>query len=129
MNECIFCQIVKGTSPCYKIYEDTEFMAFLDIFPRTKGHTLLIPKKHYQWVYEIPNFGSYWLAALQITKAMQRTMNPTFVTYVTHGLDVPHAHIHILPRKAEKEFVPEIKQFTPEEMKKTAQTISEGLST
>lgn len=127
MNQCIFCQIAEGKSPSYQLYEDDRFMAFLDIFPRVRGHALLIPKKHYLWVYDIPDFSGYWNVALKVTRAMQRALKPTFVTYVTHGLDVPHAHIHILPRQSEKEFVPDVKQFTPDEMKETARLIADGI--
>jgi len=119
MKDCIFCQIVVGEIPCYKIYEDEDFLAFLDINPRVKGHTLVIPKKHYRWVYDVPNFDKYWLAALKITQAMKEGLGAYFVTYVTHGLEVPHAHIHIMPRlKTETAFVPQEKHFSPEEMAK-----------
>jgi len=98
MENCIFCQIVAGKSPCYKVYEDDLFLGFLDIHPGTPGHTLVIPKKHCQWVYDVPEFDKYWLVVLKITKAIQKALNPIFVTYLTYGLQVPHAHIHILPR-------------------------------
>lgn len=126
--DCIFCKIVKKELPSYHIYEDDEFLGFLDIFPRVKGHTLLIPKKHYRWTYDVPNFGAYWEAALKITNAMQKAMKPEFVTYVTHGLEVPHAHIHILPRKkGESAFVPEQKQFKKEEYEEVAEKIRKAI--
>ncbi len=128
MQNCIFCQIVKGEAPCYKVYEDEKFLGFLDIFPRTKGHTLLIPKKHYQWVYDVPDFADYWLAALKITKAMKEVFNPYFITYLTHGLQVPHAHIHIMPRTvSETGFIPEQKNFSQEEMKQIAEKIYQAI--
>lgn len=107
MDDCIFCKIVKGELPSYTVYEDDLFFGFLDIFPRTRGHTLLIPKKHYRWVYDMPEFEAYWKTALKLTSAMKKALNPSFITYVTHGLEVPHAHIHIMPR-SEKDtaFVP-----------------------
>ncbi len=124
MKNCIFCKIVAGRLPCYKVYEDDLFLAFLDIDPRTKGHSLLIPKKHYRWVYDVPEFEKYWEAVLKLTKAMQRAMSPKFVTYVTHGLEVSHAHIHVLPRtEGETSFVPETKSFPKEEMTKVAEKI------
>lgn len=123
MEECIFCKIVAGKLPSYKVFENDEFYAFLDIFPRTKGHTLLIPKKHYQWVYDVPNFGKYWETALTITKALQKSLQPTFITYVTHGLEIPHAHIHIMPRHAEKEFVPDVKKLSSEELTAIAEKV------
>ena len=122
--DCIFCKIVKKELPSYHVYEDDEFLGFLDIFPRVKGHTLLIPKKHYRWAYDVPNFGAYWEVALKITKAMQKAMKPEFITYVTHGLEVPHAHIHILPRtKGETSFVPDTKTFKKEEFEEVAKKI------
>lgn len=92
---------------CHKVYEDVLFLGFLDIHPRTRGHSLLIPKKHYTWVYDVPEFGEYWNAAKKLTNALQQVLSPHFVTFVTHGLEVPHAHIHIMPRKKdETAFVP-----------------------
>lgn len=127
MKDCIFCKIVKGEIPSHKIYEDDLFFGFLDIRPRTKGHSLLIPKKHYRWVYDVAEFKMYWEAVLKITKAMQRAIQPKFVSYVTHGLEVPHAHIHIMPRKSETAFVPPEIKIDNEEMKKIASEIRSSL--
>lgn len=127
MEDCIFCKIIKGEIPAYKVYEDDSFLAFLDIYPRTKGHTLVIPKNHYRWVYEVPNFEKYWGVALKITKAMQKALNPYFISYLTYGLDVPHAHIHILPRYGEGGIFPETKKFSPEEMEKIKESIKSGV--
>lgn len=129
MANCIFCQIVEKKIPCYQVYEDEFFLGFLDIYPRVLGHTLLIPKKHYRWVYEVPEFGKYWQAALKITCAIQKALNPDFVSYVTHGLDVEHAHIHIMPRtKLEPAFVPEIKKVSKTEFENIAKKISSQLT-
>ncbi len=129
MDNCIFCQIVAGASPSYKVYEDKLFLGFLDIFPRTKGHSILIPKKHFRWVYDVPQFGNYWDAVLKVTRAMQKAMRPQFVTYVTHGLEIPHAHIHILPRSAgETSFVPAVRQFPQKHMKELAAKIFNSVS-
>lgn len=98
MQDCVFCKIVQGQVPCYKVYEDELFLAFLDIFPHTKGHTLLIPKDHHRWVYDVPQFGKYWEAAKKVTDKILSTLHPQFVSYLTYGLDVPHAHIHLIPR-------------------------------
>ncbi|MCR4326390.1 MAG: HIT domain-containing protein [Candidatus Roizmanbacteria bacterium] len=97
VSDCIFCKIVAHELPSHIIYEDADFLAFLDIYPTVQGHTLVIPKKHARWVYDVPNFGSYWEAVLKVTRAIQRSLQPTFVNYFTYG-EVPHAHIHILPR-------------------------------
>ena len=126
MDDCIFCKIVRGDLPKYLVFEDAKFLAFLDIFPRTKGHTLLIPKTHFHWTYDVPDFGLYWEKAQLITRAMQKAFRPTFITYVTHGLQVPHAHIHILPRFNETEFVPEIKKFAHQEFAEVASKLRDS---
>jgi len=124
MENCIFCQIVVGQSPCFKIYENDDFLAFLDIYPRVEGHTLVIPKKHYRFVYDVLDFGAYWEVVLKITRAMQKAFNPYFITYVTHGLQIPHAHIHVMPRKkGEIDFVPEIKNISGDFLNKIAEKI------
>lgn len=126
-TNCVFCNIVAGKIPCYKVFENDLFFGFLDIHPRVPGHSLLIPKTHYQWVYDVPEFEKYWGATLMITQALQKVLNPTFVTYVTHGLEVAHAHIHIMPRKHEKEFVPSQIFIDSEKMKAIAQSITRHL--
>jgi histidine triad (HIT) family protein len=98
MEDCIFCKIVKGEIPCYKVYEDADFIAFLDIRPLTKGNTLVIPKKHYRWVYDVPNFGEYWLVAKKVSLAAIKSLNAERITFLTLGLEVSHAHIRVIPR-------------------------------
>jgi histidine triad (HIT) family protein len=100
MSDCIFCKIVKGEIPCYKVYEDANFLAFLNINPVVPGQTLLIPKKHYRWVYDVPVFAEYWHTAKKIALAIKDSdLKPDFVSFMTVGKDVSHAHIHIVPRK------------------------------
>ncbi len=98
MPDCIFCQIIAGKIPCHKIYEDDNFLGFLDIKPRNPGNSLLIPKKHYRWVYDLPNFGKYWQAAQIITLASIKALKADSVSYLTIGYEIPHAHIRIIPR-------------------------------
>jgi histidine triad (HIT) family protein len=123
MDNCIFCKIAAGEIPSYKIYEDDLFFGFLDIHPRVFGHTLLVPKKHYKWVYDVPDFDKYWLAALKITNIFKKELNTEFVTYGTHGLDISHAHIHILPRKEEVDFLPKEISIDVSEMEKFTKKI------
>ena len=123
MDNCIFCKIVRGEIPCYKIYEDDLFLGFLDIHPLVFGHTLLIPKRHYKWVYDVPEFDKYWLAVLKITNIFKKELNTEFITYGTHGLEVPHAHIHILPRKDEIDFLPKEISVDKDEVVKFSQKI------
>jgi len=125
MENCIFCQIVAGKSPCYKVYEDDLFLGFLDIYPGTPGHTLIVPKKHYLWVYDVPEFDKYWQAVLKITQGMQRALKPIFITYLTYGLQVPHAHIHILPRTEEDrwQIVPKQSTMNKDQLEEIANKI------
>ena len=97
MKNCIFCKIAKGEIPCHKIYEDENYLAFLDIAPVCEGHTLVIPKKHYHWVWEIEDLDSFAAVIKKIAKHYQKKTKNDFVASFVWGLDVPHAHIHLLP--------------------------------
>lgn len=94
---CIFCQIAAGRLPAYKVYEDDQFLAFLDIKPIVTGHTLVIPKKHYRWVHEVEIFSDYWEAAHRVATAQLKVLQAPTIIFGTAGFQVPHAHIHILP--------------------------------
>ena len=83
MDNCIFCKIIKGELPSYKVYEDELFISILDIFPRTKGHTLVIPKKHHRWVYDVPEFKEYWDCVLRLTNSMNKSLSPDFIVCYT----------------------------------------------
>lgn len=115
MTDCIFCKIVAGEMSAYKVYEDEKFLAFLDIFPDNRGHTLVIPKEHVQWVYDVPEFGNYWETALIITRGIQKALNPAYISYQTYGLIVPHAHIHIKPRYEMSEQVKKLEEKLSEQ--------------
>lgn len=97
MDDCVFCKIVKGEIPCYKIYEDENFLAFLDIAPFAEGHTQVIPKAHYHWVWEVPNIGEYFEVARKIANRCQKVFGDDFVASIVWGQLVAHAHIQILP--------------------------------
>lgn len=101
--DCIFCKIVAGELPCYKVYEDSQFLGFLDINPSSFGHSLLIPKKHYRWVYDVPNFGEFFEVAKKVALTLKSTLNVDYVSFLTLGELVQHAHIHIIPQKKSEE--------------------------
>lgn len=126
MKNCLFCQIVRRDIPSYTVYEDEQYYAFLDIFPHTKGHTLVIPKKHYHWVYDVEEPGTYWEAVIKITKQIQHVLKPQWVNYITFG-EVPHAHIHILPRfgpvAGAQAFPPNIIQMESEELRELSKLL------
>ena len=98
MDNCIFCKIVAGEIPSYKVYEDNNFYGFLDIRPIAIGHVQLIPKEHYRWTYEVPNFGELFEAARKVGLAAQKAVNSDYISFVTFGNEVQHAHIWIVPR-------------------------------
>ena len=132
MTDCIFCKIINRELPCYKVYEDSEFLAFLDINPLNLGHSLIIPKKHYQWTWNVPNFGGYWEVALKITKGIMEGLNAERVQYITIGEKVPHAHIHVVPRYANDGHsdLPDWskdKKFSVEEFNNAAKVITQNI--
>jgi histidine triad (HIT) family protein len=132
MSECIFCKIIQGKIPCEKIYEDKNFFAFLDINPLNPGHTLLVPKKHVQWVDDYEPFCDYWKTARKLSKVIKKALNPLLVSYVVYGLGVSHAHIHLIPKFKNDEHPlgpdpTKIKKIEPEEMKKIAKKIANSL--
>lgn len=97
MTECIFCKIVAGEIPSYKVYEDDKCLAFLDITQVTDGHTLLVPKKHCRWVWDIEDIGKFFQVAKKIVKSMQKVTGEDFVMSLMWGRDVHHAHLHLVP--------------------------------
>ena len=128
MIDCIFCKIIKGEIPSYKVYEDKNFLAFLDINPRNKGHTLVIPKKHYRWVWDIPNIDKYYKVVGKIANAIRKSLKTEFIVSLVLGEEVPHAHVWLVPRFENDGHgisidLSNIKKISPEEMNKTAEKI------
>ena len=97
MNECIFCKIVRGEITAYKVYEDENFLAFLDIHPQSPGHIQVIPKTHYRWVWDIPNAGKYFEVVKKIALAQRKAFNTDWILSKIVGDEVEHAHIWIYP--------------------------------
>ena len=95
----IFTRIVKGEIPCYKVAEDEQFLAFLDINPLAKGHTLVIPKVEIDYLFDIDDslLAKMIVFAKKVAKAIDKSTQCTRVAVVVLGLDVPHAHIHLIP--------------------------------
>ncbi|MFP4403266.1 MAG: HIT family protein [Candidatus Woesearchaeota archaeon] len=110
MNDCIFCKIVKGEIPCFKVYEDENTLAFLDISPANKGHVLVIPKKHYETVLEISEeeFCNLTKSLQKVSKKVFKNLNADGFNIVNNnkkvsGQIVPHIHFHIIPRFSDDE--------------------------
>jgi len=106
-TSCVFCKIVANKIPSHKVYEDEQFLAFLSIDPLSPGHTLVIPKKHYRWVWDLPSEASakegvptiekYFTVVQKIALAQKKAFDTDFVLSKIVGEDVPHAHIWIYP--------------------------------
>ena len=120
----IFSRIVAGEIPSYKVAENERFYAFLDIAPLAKGHTLVIPKREVDYFYDLEDdeLAEMIVFAKQIAKKIQATTQCKKVATVVLGLEVPHAHIHLVPMNTEKDvdFSKEKLSLTPEEFQKIA---------
>lgn len=97
MENCIFCKIVSGEIPAHKVYEDNEFLAFLDIHPQTPGHTQVIPKQHHRWVWDVPNIGKYFEVVQKIALAQRKAFGTDWILSRIIGDEVEHAHIWVFP--------------------------------
>lgn len=95
----IFSKIVAGEIPCFKIAETEEFLAFLDVSPLAKGHTLVIPKKEIDYIFKIEDntLSELTLFAKKVAKAIEKTIPCKRIGIAVIGLEVPHAHIHLIP--------------------------------
>ena len=95
----IFSKIVKGELPAYKVAEDERFLAFLDISPLTKGHVLIIPKKEIDYIFDLDfkTFSTFWCFAQLVAKAIEKVIVCERIGIAVIGLEVPHAHIHLVP--------------------------------
>ena len=98
MDDCVFCKIIKGEVPSYQVYEDNDFFAFLDIKPLNPGHTLVIPKKHYRWVWDVVNIGEYFEAVGKLARAIKKAFNTDYAISTVFGEAIQHAHVHLVPR-------------------------------
>lgn len=98
-TNCIFCKIVNKEIPAHIVYEDENFLAFLDINPQSPGHTQVIPKKHYRWVWDVPNTSEYFEIAKKIALAQRKAFNTDFVLSRIVGDEVHHAHIWVFPNR------------------------------
>lgn len=96
MDDCLFCKIVSGEIPAYKIYEDDKYLAFLDIAQFTTGHTIIIPKKHFRFIWDIENVGEFYEFAVKVANHY-RSLGYEFIDSASFGRLIPHAHYHLVP--------------------------------
>lgn len=96
-SNCIFCKIIAKEILAEIVYEDNNFVAFMDIRPRSPGHIQVIPKKHYRWVWDVPNCGDYFEVTKKIALAQKKTFSTDKVYSAVEGNEVAHAHIWVFP--------------------------------
>jgi len=124
----IFSKIIAGEIPCYKIAEDDRFFAFLDINPLAKGHTLVVPKQETDYIFDLDNdtLSGMIVFAKQVAKAIEAAIPCKRVGLTVIGLEVPHAHIHLVPINKESDIYfgsPKLK-LESEEFQSIAQSIA-----
>ena len=123
----IFSKIAAGEIPSYKCAENDEFYAFLDINPLVKGHTLVIPRREVDYIFDLKDdeLARYQVFAKRVAQAVKEAFPCKKVAQVVLGLEVPHAHIHLIPMNSEADvdFRREKLQLSPEEFAETAQKI------
>lgn len=124
----IFSKIIAGEIPSHKVAEDDNFLAFLDINPLAKGHTLVIPKKEIDYIFDIddPLYGELFAFAKEVAKGIKAVVPCDKVGMTVIGLEVPHAHIHLIPIHSiyDMDFSKPKLKFSQDELKEIAGTIA-----
>lgn len=124
----IFSKIIAGEIPCYKVAENDRYFAFLDINPLAKGHTLVVPKCEVDYLFDLDDetLAGMTLFAKEVATKIKSFSGCTKVAMVVLGLEVPHAHIHLIPMNSENDvdFRKEKLKLTPDEFRKIAQGLS-----
>lgn len=139
MSDCLFCKIVNGDIPAAKVYEDEHVLGFLDISQVTEGHTLLIPKEHFENMYDISEEAAknLFAAVPKVANALKKQLKPVGMNLVSNtgaeaGQAVFHIHLHLVPRYGKGDGYGAVwktnnSQYTPEDLQKISQTIKEGM--
>ena len=126
----IFSRIIKGEIPCYKVAEDDRYFAFLDINPITWGHTLVVPKQETDYIFDLDDetIGGMMIFAKKVAEAIKETLPCRKVGMAVLGLEVPHAHIHLLPlqKEGDMDFKNKIKDPDPQKMKEISEAIAKN---
>lgn len=128
----IFTRIVNGELPSYKVAEDEDYYAFLDINPLAKGHTLVIPKMEEDYIFNLPaeTYAGLWNFANKVARAIDIAVPCKRVGVAVLGMEVPHAHIHLVPLQSEQDldFRKEKAALSKEEFLQVAENISKAFS-
>ena len=127
----IFSRIVNGEIPCYKIAEDNRFFAFMDINPVAVGHTLVIPKREDDYIFNLDDdeIGAMMVFAKKVAKAIEKAVPCKRIAVAVIGLEVPHAHIHLIPitQEGDMDFKKEHAHLSEEEFLEVQKRIVENL--
>lgn len=123
----IFTKIVNGDIPSYKIEEDDQYLAFLDAMPLVEGHTLVIPKKEVDFIFDLQSqdYTGLWSFAQKVAKKLEKAYPDKRIAVAVVGLEVPHAHIHLIPieRMEDMNFKNSRLKLSPEEYQEIQNTI------
>lgn len=140
MSDCLFCKIVNGEIPAAKVYEDDDVLAFLDIAQVTKGHTLVIPKQHFENMYDLPSEAAAKLFAVvpNIANALKQQFQPVGMNLLNNtgkdaGQQIFHIHLHLVPRYGKGDGFGAVwksheAEYTPDLLQEMASTIKTTLS-
>ena len=127
----LFSKIVKGQIPCYKVAETNDFLAFLDINPNAKGHTLCIPKKEIDELFDLDNntYNGLMKFSREVAIALKKTIPCKRIGMSVIGLEVPHVHVHLIPINSmeDMQFIKKLDKQTPSEFTEVAEAISKNL--
>ncbi len=126
----IFTRIIQGEIPCYKIAEDDRFFAFLDINPLSKGHTLVVPKQETDYIFNLDDetIGQMMVFAKMVAQKIEKAIPCKRIAVAVIGLEVPHAHIHLVPitQEGDLDFKKEHLKLTQEEFVEIQQRITQA---
>lgn len=126
MENCLFCKIIRKEIPSEIIFENEKYFAFLDIIPINPGHTLIMPKKHTDYIFDLPDdeYQELFSEAKKLAKKIKSKLNPKRIGMVVEGFGVPHVHVHFIPINHGHEIdSSNAKPAKPEELKKIAEKI------
>lgn len=127
----IFSRIIAGEIPCYKIAEDDRYFAFLDINPMTKGHTLVVPKVEVDYIFDLDDktLADMMLFAKKVSAAIEKNVSCVRIGMAVIGLEVPHAHIHLIPitKESDMNFKNAKLKLSSDEMNEIAAEIRKNL--
>ena len=130
MEDSIFTKIIKGIIPCYKIAEDANFIAFLDVNPLQEGHTLVVPKIQIDYIFDLPEniLSELFIFSKIVAKKIENAIKCERIGIAVVGLEVPHAHIHLIPINeiSDMNFQNLRKNFSKEDFEKTTNKILES---